>query len=648
MVAATAPAAPLRTSATARGFFIGAAISMTPFRGETAYVQTVQREFNMIVAENAMKMDALRPSASQFNFADADALMDFATANNMAVRGHVLVWHNQIPNWLRNGNFTREQVIDIMRDHIMNVVGRYRGRIVAWDVVNEAISDNNGQMRTDSFWFQRLGADYIPLAFQFAHEADPAAKLYYNDYEAEGSGAKSDAVFNLVSGLVAQGVPINGVGWQMHKINPFRISSANTSNAQRIANLGLEISITEMDIRIATPSDATELQQQALGYGDATRFCLATPACKALVTWGVTDRISWVPGTFPGFGDPLLFDGSFQIKPAYTAVQTELEAGMQQAPATPTGLTATPGNAQVALSWSPAARATSYNVKRATVSGGPYTTVGTPTTTSFTNTGLTNGTTYFFVVSAVNAVGQSPNSGQVSATPQATQTPNFTLSANPASVSVARGASATSTITVTRTAFTAAVGLAASGLPSGVTATFNPVSVTGTSSLLTFAASATATTGTSTVTVTGTGGGLTRTTTIALTVSGGGTGDGGVSVTAFVQANSPWFNEEQVRITSTAPLTALSITVVVQRTGGISHSGQYNTVGGQITQSNSSTATAITYTFGLAPGQTLGTGNGRIFAAQTSGTGTIHSTTADTFTVTYTTGGQTFTQSGHF
>ena len=244
-------------------------------------------------------------------------------------------------------------------------------------------------MRTDSFWFQKLGADYIPMAFQFAHEADPAAKLYYNDYEAEGSGAKSDAVFNLVSGLVAQGVPINGVGWQMHKVNPFRISSANTSNAQRLANLGLEISITEMDIRIQSPTTTDKLQQQALGYGDAARFCLATANCKALVTWGVTDRISWVPGTFPGFGDPLLFDGSFNPKLAYTAVQTELEAGTVQPPDTPTGLVATPGNAQVVLSWTAAARATSYNVKRATVSGGPYTTVGTPTATSFTNTGLT-------------------------------------------------------------------------------------------------------------------------------------------------------------------------------------------------------------------------------------------------------------------
>src|SRR6185295_3534920 len=172
--------------------------------------------------------------------------------------------------------------------------------------------------------------------------------------------------------------------------------------------------------------------------------------------------------------------------------------------------------------------------------------------------------------------------------------------------------------------------LSTSPLPSGVTATFNPASATGTTSMLTFAASATATTGTSTVTVTGTGGGLTRTATITLTVTGGGTGNGGVTVTPFVQANGPWFNEQQVRLTNTAPLTALSITIVVQRTGGISHSGQYNTVGGQITQSSSSTSTAVTDVFSLAAGQTLGTGSGRIFAAQTSGTGTTHSMAGDT------------------
>lgn len=544
-----ASAAPLRTSATAKGMFIGAAVNMAPFRSEAAYTETLRREFNMLVGENAFKFDAMHPAATTFNFTDTDALVAFAEANGMAIRGHTLVWHSQLPGWLTGGSFTRDQVIAIMRDHIMTVVGRYRGLILAWDVVNEAVGDG-GQLRTESLWFQRIGPEYIAMAFQFAREADPDAILYYNDFEAEGGGAKSDGVFNLVSGLVNQGVPIDGVGWQMHKINPFRISAANRSNAQRLAALGLELSITEMDIRIQLPADAQELQQQSLGYGDAVTFCLSEPSCAAVVTWGFTDKYSWVPSVFNGFGDALIFDTNFQAKPAYTAMQAVLEAGLGTPPPVPTGLQATAGQAQVQLTWNASPGATSYNVKRSTTSGGPYTVVGTPTTTSFTSTGLVNGTTYFFVVSAVNSNGQSANSAQVSATPQS--------------------------------------------------------------------------------------------------VPGPGPGTGGVTVTPVIAASGPWFNEQQLRITSTAPITALAITLVIQRTGNISFSGQYNTVGGQITQSNNSTAAAVTYQFGLAPGQTLGPASGRVFAAQTGGTGTVHPMANDTYTVTYTTGGQSFTQTGHF
>jgi hypothetical protein len=226
--------------------------------------------------------------------------------------------------------------------------------------------------------------------------------------------------------------------------------------------------------------------------------------------------------------------------------------------------------------------------------------------------------------------------------------PSFTLAAAPASLAVARGASGASTISIARTSFTAGVTFSTSALPSGVTAAFAASPATGNSSVLTFTASATAATGTSTVTVTGTGGGLTRTTTVGLTVSTGGGGDTTVTVTPMVTTNSPWFNEHQVRINNTAALTALSVTVVIQRTGGISASGQYNTVGGQVSQGNSSTAAAITYVFTLAAGQTLGPASGRTFAAQTSGSGTLHPTSGDTWTVTYTTGGQTFTRTGSF
>ncbi len=225
---------------------------------------------------------------------------------------------------------------------------------------------------------------------------------------------------------------------------------------------------------------------------------------------------------------------------------------------------------------------------------------------------------------------------------------DFSLSV-PATLSVAQGASSPTTVTIARTGgFAGAVALSASPLPAGVTATFNPTSATGTTSTLTFAASATATTGTTSVTVTGTSGTLTRTTSLSLTVAPATTGTGGVTVTPVINQNTPWFNEEDVRLDNTAPLTALSLTIVVQRTTGVSFNGQYNTVGSQIQQANGSTTAAITYTFTLAAGQSLGAGNGKLFAAQSGGSGTLHPTAGDTFTVTYTTGGQSFTQSGHF
>jgi xyloglucan-specific exo-beta-1,4-glucanase len=239
-------------------------------------------------------------------------------------------------------------------------------------------------------------------------------------------------------------------------------------------------------------------------------------------------------------------------------------------------------------------------------------------------------------------------SSTISLTVAQPQTPDFSLAASPTSLTVTRGASGTSTIAITRTGgFTGAVAFSAGGLPSGVSASFNPASATGTSSVLTLTASGAATLGAATVTVTGTGGGLTRTASINLTVNDSGGGTGGVTVTP-VASNGPWFNEQAISLSNTGAITSLSITIVVQRTTGVSSSGQYNTVGGQILQSNSSTATTITYQFNLAAGQTLGPATNRLFAAQMSGSGTVHPTTGDTYTVTYITGGVTFTQTGHF
>jgi hypothetical protein len=292
----------------------------------------------------------------------------------------------------------------------------------------------------------------------------------------------------------------------------------------------------------------------------------------------------------------------------------------------------------VALSASglPAGVTASFNPTSATGNSSALTLAASSTATTGAATVTING-----------ASGGLTHSIPISLTVNAPQTPDFTLSASPSNLTINQGASGASTITITRSGgFTSAVALSAGGLPSGVTASFSPTSTTGTSSALTLTASSAATPGSATVTITGTGGGLSRITTVALTVAGGG-GTGGVTVTPVVNANGPWFDEEALSLSNTGTVTSLSITIVIQRTTGVSFNGQYNTLGSSILQSNSSVATTITYQYTLAAGQTLGPGTNRLFAAQMSGSGTIHPTTGDTYTVTYTTGGVSFTQTGH-
>jgi endo-1,4-beta-xylanase len=312
----------LRELAEARGIDIGAAVAMRPLREDAEYADLLSREFGMIVGENAFKWDAIHPFATRYYFDDADQIVAFAEANGMKLRGHTLVWHNQNPTWLKRKLKTREDAIATLKDHIQTVVGRYRGKIASWDVVNEAIDDATGELR-ESPWLTAIGPDYIRLAFEFAHEADPGAKLYYNDYSAEGVGGKGDAVFELVKGLKEQGVPIDGVGWQGHFQGNTYLDDIKI-NGQRLADLGLEVSFTEVDVRIRIPATEEGLAQQAEAYGKVTDICLELPNCKAVVTWGFTDRHSWVPGFFLGEGAALPFDESYQPKPAYEAIHESL------------------------------------------------------------------------------------------------------------------------------------------------------------------------------------------------------------------------------------------------------------------------------------------------------------------------------------
>jgi endoglucanase len=282
-----------------------------------------------------------------------------------------------------------------------------------------------------------------------------------------------------------------------------------------------------------------------------------------------------------------------------------------------------------------------------TVAFNPSTaTTGNSVTATFTASSTATIGTAAVTLTATS--GSLTRTTSVSLTVNDVATQTFTIAASPATLSVARGASGASTVAITRTNFTGAVTMTASGLPSGVTVAFNPsAATTGNSVTATFTASSTATLGAATVTLTATSGSTVKTTTVSLTVTGTDTG-GTLTATPVVSTNSPWFNELQLQVANTGTLTALQITVVVQRTAGVGYSGMYNTVGGQVTQTNSSTTGAITYVFTLNSGQTLPASTGRTFAVQTSGNGTAHPTAGDTYSVTYTSGGQTFTTSGHF
>ncbi|MCI0711709.1 MAG: endo-1,4-beta-xylanase, partial [Chloroflexi bacterium] len=203
---------PLRDLAQANHLYIGAA-AWTHHLSDPRHRDLLGGQFNMLVHEHQAKFCMVQEQQGVFDFRDVDRLMAFAEENDMVVRGHTLIWHSCEPAWLSNGNFNREEAIAIMRDHIYTVVGRYKGRIPIWDVVNEAI---DGTTYRDTPLYRMIGEDYIELAFRFAHEADPDALLFYNDYGAEGLNPKSQMIYTMVSDFVERGVPIHGVGLQMH------------------------------------------------------------------------------------------------------------------------------------------------------------------------------------------------------------------------------------------------------------------------------------------------------------------------------------------------------------------------------------------------------------------------------------------------
>jgi endo-1,4-beta-xylanase len=316
-------ATPLRESAGSSRFLVGAAAAVNPLRDDAEYRRTLAREYNTVTPENAMKWDTIHPEQNRYDFAPADSVVDFARRHDMTVRGHTLVWYRQVPKWVTDRSWTRPELEQVLHDHIRRVVGHYRGRVAEWDVVNEAV-DNEGRMR-DSVWMRVIGPDYIDLAFRWAHEADPDARLYYNDFDLEFPGPKADAATALVRGLQDRGVPIDGVGIQAHELTVRRPSRVDLEAALRsYARMGLDVGITELDVGIFVPSSPEELGVQAEVYGDVLDACLAVTRCRTFVTWGFTDEHSWIPFEIPGFADGLPFDRSYQPKPALDTLRATL------------------------------------------------------------------------------------------------------------------------------------------------------------------------------------------------------------------------------------------------------------------------------------------------------------------------------------
>ena len=309
---------PLRDAATAAGKLVGTAVQ-SAFLNDPRYAAAFSRHFNYVTAEYEMKWDPIERSPGAEDFSGGDRIASYAESQGMRIKGHALVWHQAVPGWV--ARLSASELRTVFESHIRSVAAHYRGRVLAWDVVNEAIADDGSGLR-DTMFRQKLGDSYIADAFRIAHAADPQALLFYNDYSGEGLNAKSDRIYDLVRGLLAQGVPVDGVGLQMH------ISASNppsdvsvTSNMRRLAGLGLLVNISEMDVRIRDLPGALQnrLEVQRAVYRSLVGACVAEPRCHAVTFWGFTDAHSWINAQF-GADNPLLFDDQYAAKPAFYGV----------------------------------------------------------------------------------------------------------------------------------------------------------------------------------------------------------------------------------------------------------------------------------------------------------------------------------------
>ena len=321
----------LRYYAEKNGKQIG--IALCTYKGLQSDRDESGRQFNMMVAENEMKMDALQPQQGQFSYGSADNLVSFAKNNKMAVRGHCLVWHQQQPGWLSSDGkkndkgWSRKEALEIMKNHITNVLTHFKGKVTEWDVVNECLDDDQSIIRTNpdgyklrpTVWQQAIGDDYIDSAFVFARKADPSIQLYLNDYDVEMQGkAKAVAYYNLVKHLQAKDIPLDGVGLQCH----FSVGDVDSvkleSTIRRFGEAGLKCIITELDMGVSSTS-AANLEEQARNYRVITDIMLNNDNCPTMMVWGIKDNDSWRSAS-----NPLLYTSGLGKKPAWYAVRSAL------------------------------------------------------------------------------------------------------------------------------------------------------------------------------------------------------------------------------------------------------------------------------------------------------------------------------------
>ncbi|KAG9047074.1 hypothetical protein FS837_003111 [Tulasnella sp. UAMH 9824] len=315
----------LNTLAKAKGRYFGTIVNTPWDSTDTKYLKLSgnSKEFGMITPENYQKWFATEPVRNQFNFTGGDYIVKWAHKNGQVVRGHNYVWHSQLPDWLNNGTWDKKTLTSIMVNHIVKMGSHWKGKLYAWDVVNEPFNDD-GTWRS-SIWHDIIGPEFINIAFTTAGAVDPHSKLYINDYNVEGVNAKSTAHYNLIKSLQKKHVPIHGFGIQGHLVVA-QLPTDISQNVARFAKLGLEVAFTELDIRMDLPNNAKNSTLQANDYKTVVNACTAHAACVGITVWGTSDDVSWIPDVFPTQGDALLFDSNKDPKPAYYAVADALKA----------------------------------------------------------------------------------------------------------------------------------------------------------------------------------------------------------------------------------------------------------------------------------------------------------------------------------